>query len=496
LTYILTRKLGGEYSVGGENLHITGKKDVLSWLISNIFPVSTEDELPHIFENTIGVPQGMLTAAFMDTPTKRRKTFDEILKVDEYRNAYENLRNAMSLIDEGVRGIENDIEKLRIRTENYEQKKIERDELGKTIESIKKVLKECSETLNTAKGRRDALKKQKDAMDRLENEIKQGRIKIEGLKQLLEKSKDELKKSEEAHKIVSALLADKERYEEERKKQEKLEGMRKERDVLKDKLNGIKNELAGLNEKRMRLMALKADIEKNACEKTALIPLSEKQDELEQKLETVKGEHAVALNEIKDIKGRMSIAGTENLCPVIKGIRCSTVADFSSYFREQIADAEKRLGAAQDTLKAMNSELKALGDPRSKIKALELLAKKGALDVEKISGEIEKIPEKEGEASLLKSALEKYNSLDMDASTVKKKLAELEPLYKRYMQNQPLAGMSVEYHKECERLEKTIVGEENMLAGSQKLYDGMALGFSAKASAWSLGQKFAVLRWK
>ncbi len=88
LTYILTRKLGGEYSVGGENLHITGKKDVLSWLISSIFPLSTEDELPRIFENTIGVPQGMLTAAFMETPTPRRKKFDEILKVDEYRNAY------------------------------------------------------------------------------------------------------------------------------------------------------------------------------------------------------------------------------------------------------------------------------------------------------------------------------------------------------------------------------------------------------------------------
>jgi DNA repair exonuclease SbcCD ATPase subunit len=387
----------------------------------------------------------------------------------------------MSLIDESVRSIENDIEKLRIRTDTYEQKKIERDELNRAIESIQKVLKECGETLNTAKGRRDALKKQKDAMDKLENEIKQGRIKIEGLKQLLEKSKDELKKSEEAQNIVSALLADKERYEKERKKQEMLEGMRKERDTLKEKLNKLGNELAGLNEKRMRLEALKAEIEKNACEKTALIPLLEKQDVLEQKLETIKGEHAVALNEIKDIKGRMSTAGTENLCPVMKGIRCSTVADFSSYFREQLADAQKRLGAAQDILKAMNSELKVLGDPLSKMKALELLAKKGAQDVEKISGEIEKIPEKESEASLLKTALEKYDSLDMDAGEVKKKLAELEPVYKKYVQNQPLAAKYVEYKKECEKLGKTIVEEENTLAGSQKLYDGMALGFSAKA---------------
>jgi exonuclease SbcC len=480
-TYRLARKLGGEYSIRGDNLHITGKKDVLTWLISNIFSLSTEDELPRIFENTIGVPQGLLTAAFMETPTKRRKTFDEILKVDEYRNAYENLRNTMNLIEDGVRSIENDIEKLRIRTENYEQKKTERDELGKTLEGIKKVLKEGSDSLKQATSRRDALKKQKDAMDKLENEIKQGHIKIEGLKQLLKKSKEELAKSEEAQNIVTVLAADKERYEEERKKQEKLEGMRKERDALKEKLSKLGNELAGLNEKRMHLEALKTEMEKNACEKKALIPLLEKQDELEQKLEAIKGEHAVALNEIKDIKDRMSIAGSENICPVMKGVRCNTVSDFSSYFRERLADAQKRFGAAESILKAMNSELKVLGDPQSKMKALELIAKKGAQDVEKISVEIQKIPEKENEASLLKVALEKYNSLDVDISEVKKKLTDLEPLYRRYVQNQPLAEKSVEYKKECENLGKAIAGEENRLAESRKLYDEKTFGFSAVA---------------
>jgi len=220
--YILTRKLGGEYSVRGGNVHITGKKDVLAWLISNVFSVSTEEELPRIFENAVGVPQGMLTSAFMETPTRRRKTFDEILRVEEYRTAYENLRSTMSLIDEGVRSIENDIEKLRIRTENYEMRISERNELNRNIESIKKALKECSESLKEAKSVRDAIKKQKEARDRLENEIGQGRIKIDGLRQMLGKSKDELKNSEGAQEVVSALSGDIKRYEQEKKKLERL----------------------------------------------------------------------------------------------------------------------------------------------------------------------------------------------------------------------------------------------------------------------------------
>lgn len=480
-TYMLARKLGGEYGVRGENLHITGKKDVLAWLISNIFSVSTEDELPRIFENTIGVPQGMLTAAFMETPTKRRKTFDEILKVDEYRNAYENLRNAMNLIDESVRSIGNDIEKLRIRTENYGKKKDEKSELNRNIENLKKNLKESNENLNVAKNMRDALKKQKDALDKLENEIKQGRIRFGGIDQLLKKSKDELKKSEEAQKIVSTLLADKERYEEERRKQDKFEGMRKERDALKDRLNRLQNELAALNEKRLRLDSLKTDVDKYSKEKASLFPMVEKQDELERLIEGKKGERAVALNEIKDIKSRMNMVGAENICPVMKGIKCSSVKDFSSYFSQQLKEAQSRLDAVEASLKATNTELTALGDPRSKVNTLGLFERKGIDESGKIVKEIEKIPEKESAAGGLKKELDIFSSLDTDINEVKKKLTGLEPLYHKYMQNQSLASRAMEFKKECEEHEKTIAEEDLRLKGLEKRFAEAGASFNAGA---------------
>ncbi|MDD5474603.1 MAG: AAA family ATPase [Candidatus Methanoperedens sp.] len=479
--YILTRKLGSaaEYSVRGGGIHITGKKDVLAWLVSNMFSVSSEDELPRIFENAVGVPQGMFTSAFTETPAKRRKTFDEILRVDEYRNAYENLRNTMNLIDEEVRSIETDIDKLRIRTENYGKKKEERDDLKGNIEYLKKNLKECNESLNAAKNTRDALKKQKDVLDRLENEIKQGRIRLSGLAQLLEKSKDELKKSEEAQKLVSGLSGDKDRYEEERKKQEKLEGMRKERDALKEKLNGIKNELAALNEKRLRLESLKADVGKYAEEKASLFPKVEKQDELERIIESKKGELAVALNEIKDIKNRMSMVGAENICPVMKGIKCNSVKDFSSYFSQQLIGAQSRHEAVDGSLKAMNAELKALGDPRSKVNALGLFELKGIDEIGKTAKEIEKIPEKESAVGELKNNLDKYSSLDIDINEVKKKLIGLEPLYQKYLQNQPLASRVVDFKKECERHEKTIAQEDIRLKGLEKRFAEEGAGFNA-----------------
>ncbi len=479
--YILTRKLGGEYSVRGGNVHITGKKDVLAWLISNVFSVSTENELPRIFENAVGVPQGMLTSAFMETPTKRRKTFDEILRVEEYRTAYENLRNTMSLIDESVRSIENDIEKLRIRTENYETRIRERHELNTKIESIKKALKECGESLNTAKRERDALKKQKEALDRLQNEIEQGRIKIEGLHQLFEKSKGEFKKSEEAQKVVSSLSGDIKKYEEERKKLEKLDGMRMERDSIKEMLNKLERELALLNDKSLRFESLKIEVEKYDREKADHFILVKKQDELESIIESKKGEVAVAKNEVKDIKSRMSTAGAGNICPVIKGLKCSSVKDFSSYFGQQLAEAQNRLAAAENSLKAVDLQLKGLGDPRGKANALALLIKKGNEDIAKTGKEIEKIPEKESAMSELKKTLDKYSSLDIDIGEVKRKLAELEPIYRRYTQNQPIAARFVEFKTECGKLEKTIAEEQIKLKESEKLYAEAAANFNAEA---------------
>lgn len=481
-SYVLTRKLGGtsEYSVRGDK-EVKGKKDVLAWLIHNAFPNSSHEELPRIFENAVGVPQGMFTSAFMETPARRKKTFDEILKVEEYRNAYENLRGTVALIDEGVRGIENEIDKTRIRTENYGKKKEEKKDLRSIIENIKKALQETNESLSAARNVRDARKKQKEAMDRLENEMKQRKIKIDGLRQLLDKTGDELKKSQEAQKVVSELSANKEKYEAEKKALEQLEGARKERDALKDKLNGLQSELALLNKENSRLESLKIEADKYAGEKAELVPLAKKQEELEKKLDGIKGEHAVVLNEIKDIKSRMSMAGAENVCPVMKGIRCVSVKDFSSYFRQQLAEAQDRLAAADSALEALESQLNALGDPRSKANAQDMLSKKLMGEIGKINKEIEKIPEKERAADGIKKELEKYSSLDVDIGEARRNLGELEPLYRKYLQSQPLASRFTEFKNTCERLENTIAGEENAQRESRKQYEEASAGFDAEA---------------
>jgi len=60
----------------------------------------------------------------------------------------------------------------------------------------------------------------------------------------------------------------KEKYEEARKNQERLDELRKMREVLVDKLTKIQNDLSRLNDKKMQINLLKAEIEKKTDEKT------------------------------------------------------------------------------------------------------------------------------------------------------------------------------------------------------------------------------------
>src|SRR5262245_40970034 len=55
--------------------------------------IEGEVELPALFNDALGVPQGSLTADFLETGANRKKKFDALLQVEEYRKAAEKLND-------------------------------------------------------------------------------------------------------------------------------------------------------------------------------------------------------------------------------------------------------------------------------------------------------------------------------------------------------------------------------------------------------------------
>lgn len=93
-TYNIIRSCGSssKYTVyqGDEQLTIN-KGDTIEWLYG-FLGISRGEELPTIFKDAVGVPQGLLTTAFLETAANRKRVFAPLLHVDEYEKAWTNLR--------------------------------------------------------------------------------------------------------------------------------------------------------------------------------------------------------------------------------------------------------------------------------------------------------------------------------------------------------------------------------------------------------------------
>ena len=95
--YIVQRDTAGGYFAYDPTLKIRlveQKNQVVPWLQQHI-GVEPGTELSALFKSTIGVPQGTFTYDFTLPPAKRKLIFDQILKVEEYRQASDNLRDTL-----------------------------------------------------------------------------------------------------------------------------------------------------------------------------------------------------------------------------------------------------------------------------------------------------------------------------------------------------------------------------------------------------------------
>ncbi|HEX7315157.1 MAG TPA: SMC family ATPase [Pyrinomonadaceae bacterium] len=102
--YTVYRDTGSGYYVYDPELKVKlqqGKADVRKWLDQHL-GVEPGTDLRALFRSAIGVPQGLFTTDFLQTATDRKKSFDRLLKVEEYRESSDRLRDTSNLIDKRI----------------------------------------------------------------------------------------------------------------------------------------------------------------------------------------------------------------------------------------------------------------------------------------------------------------------------------------------------------------------------------------------------------
>ena len=109
--YIVYRDSGAGYHVTDPRLQtrIADKKEEVFRFLWQHLGLEPGTDLRSLFKQAIGVPQGTFTAIFLDGATERKVAFDRLLKVEEYRQAAEKLRETSRFLETSIGAIREDI---------------------------------------------------------------------------------------------------------------------------------------------------------------------------------------------------------------------------------------------------------------------------------------------------------------------------------------------------------------------------------------------------
>ncbi|MCX9084034.1 MAG: SMC family ATPase [Candidatus Methanoperedens sp.] len=293
IEYIITRKIGSvsDYFIRTPVGDIKGKTDVQAWLAGNLFrSVRSEEELPSLFENAIGVPQGTFTTAFLEAARIRKSIFDNILKVEEYKTAFDNLLPVVNAIKKTIEEMEKEIIPLTTRTEKYPELKIEKESLQTEIDGLKTEILEVNQRISMLILKKKDMTEKKAQLDALKTQIANERIHLAGLSKQLEKARSDLAQARSARDVIKESEPAEKEFHKETEKLKELNTSRAKRDKLKDKFGKIELEINRLNEKFERKKRLSIENEEIEKQKTLLIPNIEDAHKLEDSIKLLEKE--------------------------------------------------------------------------------------------------------------------------------------------------------------------------------------------------------------
>jgi exonuclease SbcC len=445
IEYTIYRKIGSgsDYFIRTPVGEIKGKKDVQAWLAGNIFrSIRSEEELPSLFENAIGVPQGTFTTAFLEAARNRKIIFDNILKVEEYKTAFDNLLPVLNAIKKTIEEIEREIIPLATRTEKYPDLKNEKEALQTEIEGLKKEINQINIRISALDLKKKYLTEKKARLDVLNAQIANERIHLAGLSKQLEKARSDFARAKSARDVINELEPAEKELHKETGRLKELNSSRTERDKLKEKCAKVELEISRLNEKYERSKMLSLENSEIEERKKLLLPKIEAARQLEESIQLLQKE---LKDPMTDIISRLSNLRekaqlVENLNQEIER-QNKKILTLLPLMNKQM-DLENRI----KELKEIEISLKNLYLEISALKEKEVLA-------EKLRDEIARLGSRKKELS---PVIEKQEALSEEIKKLSTLIESLTAINFQLRTLQEKEGRSKTIKKEVTKLENEI----------------------------------------
>jgi len=262
------------------------EEDVLPWLRQHL-GVPPGTDLARLFANTVGVPQGTFTADFLKPARERKATFDAMLKVEEYRQVYENFSALEKYAKTEVEKLEQAIAQYNDHLSDWEIFEAKQQQLGQEVATVQAALQQCQIQLDQLEQEKESLSAQAAQMQRLATRFDSLVSQICSQKQLSDRLARESQRAEQAVMVCTNNREGYHQFLNAETTLQVLERQRQQQQILldrrqayRDQLTEGTSQLATLNHQLKRFATIRGQGEQ-------LTLLVEQQADLEQQQQAV-----------------------------------------------------------------------------------------------------------------------------------------------------------------------------------------------------------------
>ncbi|NLE45634.1 MAG: SMC family ATPase [Chloroflexi bacterium] len=260
-----------------------GKTETMAWL-AEYLGVGEFADLAALFRDAVGVPQGLLTAVFLEPARRRKDTFDPLLRVEEYDQAWSSLREPRRHLDGLIVEEEKCIAGLEAEVRALPGLETKAADLEMRIQADEKTLTESQRLLQEASVHKRELEKLKRTLDELTQLIARVGAQAQALKVQLVEAESAVARAEAAQATVLESESGHQAYLVAEQALRNLEEQRLERDGLERLRHSAETQMALADQQIAALKTELAAVAEARAELERLAPEVERQLELEEAL--------------------------------------------------------------------------------------------------------------------------------------------------------------------------------------------------------------------
>lgn len=253
--------------------------------LHDLFGIERERPLDALFRDALGVPQGTFTAIFLETPAKRKQTFDALLQIEDYRTAADNLLETQHYYKEQMQEQQLVIERLSFATKDIEEWRAQLAEGRERHAFQQRGLEQQSKQLTELETHRNRLDEQARALKELEHRYHSAQESSKHEQLILQERATQRRLAYEAQQIVINSSDD---YHSHVQTQESIKALRQDalkRDQLRQQQHEQKRRQAQTDEKISGWQTRLDEVALAQQKETVLLPLVEQQEKLERNFE-------------------------------------------------------------------------------------------------------------------------------------------------------------------------------------------------------------------